>query len=102
MQTTPGAHGFDIDLAADLVRLTNRFRDALVSVSPGLLRAVGRRSPRLADEVTDAAAAAFDARPSLSPEGGEPGQLSNQLPLPLPSASLVTAAGPRRSETSDK
>jgi transposase len=36
-------NGFDIDLAADLVRLTNRLRDALVSVSPALERAVGSR-----------------------------------------------------------
>lgn len=36
-------NGFDVDLAADLVRLTNRLRDALVSVSPALERAVGSR-----------------------------------------------------------
>jgi transposase len=36
-------NGFDIDLAADLTRLTNRTRDALVSVSPALERAVGSR-----------------------------------------------------------
>lgn len=36
-------NGFDIDLAADLVRLTNRLRDALTSVSPALERAVGSR-----------------------------------------------------------
>lgn len=36
-------NGFDIDLAADLTRLTNRLRDALVSVSPALERAVGSR-----------------------------------------------------------
>lgn len=36
-------NGFDIDLAADLTRLTNRLRDALTSVSPALERAVGSR-----------------------------------------------------------
>jgi len=36
-------NGFDVDLAADLTRLTNRLRDALVSVSPALERAVGSR-----------------------------------------------------------
>lgn len=36
-------NGFDVDLAADLTRQTNRLRDALVSVSPALERAVGSR-----------------------------------------------------------
>jgi transposase len=36
-------NGFDIDLAADLTRLTNRLRDALTSISPALERAVGSR-----------------------------------------------------------
>lgn len=36
-------NGFDIDLAADLTRLTNRLRDALTSISPVLERAVGSR-----------------------------------------------------------
>jgi transposase len=36
-------NGFDIDLAADLVRLLNRLRDALTSISPALERAVGSR-----------------------------------------------------------
>lgn len=36
-------NGFDIDLAADLTRLTNRLRDSLVAVSPALERAVGSR-----------------------------------------------------------
>ena len=36
-------NGFDIDLAADQTRLTNRCRDALASVSPALERAVGSR-----------------------------------------------------------
>jgi transposase len=36
-------NGFDIDLAADQTRLTNRCRDALTSVSPALERAVGAR-----------------------------------------------------------
>jgi len=36
-------NGFDIDLAADQTRLTNRCRDALTSVSPALERAVGSR-----------------------------------------------------------
>lgn len=36
-------NGFDIDLAADLTRLTNRLRDALTSVSPALERVVGPR-----------------------------------------------------------
>ncbi len=36
-------NGYDIDLAADLTRLTNRARDALVSISPALERAVGSR-----------------------------------------------------------
>jgi transposase len=36
-------NGFDIDLAADQTRLTNRLRDALTSVSPALERAVGSR-----------------------------------------------------------
>jgi transposase len=36
-------NGYDIDLAADLTRLTNRLRDALTSTSPALERAVGSR-----------------------------------------------------------
>jgi len=36
-------NGFDVDLAADLTRLTNRLRDALTSISPALERAVGSR-----------------------------------------------------------
>jgi transposase len=36
-------NGFDIDLAADVTRVTNRLRDLLVSVSPALERAVGSR-----------------------------------------------------------
>ncbi len=36
-------NGFDIDLAADQTRLTNRLRDALTSVSPPLERALGAR-----------------------------------------------------------
>ena len=36
-------NGFDIDLAADQTRLTNRLRDALTSVSPALERALGPR-----------------------------------------------------------
>lgn len=36
-------NGFDIDLAADVVRLSNRLRDALTSVSPALERALGDR-----------------------------------------------------------
>jgi transposase len=36
-------NGFDIDLAADVVRLTNRLRDALTSISPVLERAVDSR-----------------------------------------------------------
>lgn len=36
-------NGFDIDLAADLTRLSNRLRDALTSVSPALERALGSR-----------------------------------------------------------
>lgn len=36
-------NGFDIDLAADVTRLTNRLRDALTSVSPALERAIGSR-----------------------------------------------------------
>lgn len=36
-------NGFDVDLAADLTRLTNRVRDSLVAVSPALERAVGSR-----------------------------------------------------------
>ena len=36
-------NGYDIDLAADVTRLTNRLRDMLVSVSPALERAVGAR-----------------------------------------------------------
>ena len=39
-------NGFDIDLAADLTRLTNRLRDSLVSVSPALERALGSRLHR--------------------------------------------------------
>jgi Transposase len=34
-------NGFDIDLAADQTKLTNRLRDALTSVSPVLERTVG-------------------------------------------------------------
>lgn len=36
-------NGFDVDLAADLTRLTNRLRDSLVAVSPVLERALGSR-----------------------------------------------------------
>ena len=36
-------NGFDIDLAGDVTRDTNRLRDLLVSVSPALERAVGAR-----------------------------------------------------------
>jgi transposase len=36
-------NGFDVDLAADLTRLTNRLRDSLVAVSPALERAIGSR-----------------------------------------------------------
>ena len=36
-------NGFDIDLAADVVRLSNRLRDALTSISPALERALGDR-----------------------------------------------------------
>ncbi|MDA8287774.1 MAG: IS110 family transposase [Actinomycetota bacterium] len=36
-------NGFDIDLAADQTRLTNRLRDALTSLSPALERALGAR-----------------------------------------------------------
>ena len=36
-------NGFDVDLAADLTRLTNRLRDSLVAVSPALERAMGAR-----------------------------------------------------------
>ena len=36
-------NGFDIDLAGDQTRLTNRCRDALTSVSPALERALGAR-----------------------------------------------------------
>jgi len=36
-------NGFDVDLAADSTRLTNRLRDALTSISPALERAVGSR-----------------------------------------------------------
>ena len=36
-------NGFDIDLAADQTRLTNRLRDALTSISPALERALGER-----------------------------------------------------------
>ena len=36
-------NGFDIDLAADLTRLTNRLRDALTSIAPALERALGDR-----------------------------------------------------------
>jgi hypothetical protein len=36
-------NGFDVDLAADQTRVTNRLRDALTSVSPALERALGAR-----------------------------------------------------------
>jgi transposase len=36
-------NGFDVDLAADLTRATNRLRDALTSISPALERAIGGR-----------------------------------------------------------
>lgn len=36
-------NGFDIDLAADVTRLTNRLRDLLVSISPALERELGPR-----------------------------------------------------------
>lgn len=43
-------NGFDIDLAADVTRVTNRLRDLLVSVSPALERAVGPGSTKPASE----------------------------------------------------
>jgi hypothetical protein len=36
-------NGFDIDLAADQTRLTNRLRDALTNIFPAHERAVGGR-----------------------------------------------------------
>ena len=36
-------NGFDLDLAADTTRITNRLRDCLTSISPALERAVGSR-----------------------------------------------------------
>jgi transposase len=36
-------NGFDVDLAADQTRLTNRLRDSLTSISPALERALGSR-----------------------------------------------------------
>jgi len=36
-------NGFDVDLAADLTRQTNRLRDSLVAISPALERAIGSR-----------------------------------------------------------
>jgi len=36
-------NGFDVDLAADLTRLTNRLRDSLVAISPALELAIGSR-----------------------------------------------------------
>lgn len=56
-------NGFDIDLAADQMRLTNRCRDALTSVSPVLERTLGfpaepSRCARPARQVSDADAAA--------------------------------------------
>jgi hypothetical protein len=36
-------NGFDIDLAADQTRVTNRLRDALTSMSPALERSLGSR-----------------------------------------------------------
>jgi transposase len=36
-------NGFDVDLAADLTRLTNRLRDSLVAISPALEQAIGSR-----------------------------------------------------------
>jgi transposase len=36
-------NGFDIDLAADQTRLSNRLRDSLTSISPALERALGAR-----------------------------------------------------------
>ncbi len=51
-------NGFDIDLAADQTRLTNRLRDALTSIAPALERALGDRlapgrRPRPARPVPD-------------------------------------------------
>jgi transposase len=110
-------NGFDIDLAADLVRLTNRLRDALVSVSPSLERAVGsrlghagirdllakaptpsalrragrnrittlikRRSPRLADKVTNAVIAALDAQTVTLPAETAVGRVIAELAVEL-------------------
>src|SRR3984957_16765286 len=36
-------NGFDVDLGADQIRLANRLRDALTSISPNLERAIGSR-----------------------------------------------------------
>jgi transposase len=110
-------NGFDIDLAADLTRLTNRLRDSLVAISPALERAVGSRlghrgvrdlltryptptalraagraritrtvktrSPRLADKVADAVAAALDAQSVTLPAEGAVGRVVAELAAEL-------------------
>jgi transposase len=106
-------NGFDVDLAADLTRTINRLRDALVSISPALERAVGaklshggvrdllaayptptalrqagrsrirtkirKRSPRLADKITDAVIAALDAQTVTLPAEATVGRVIAEL-----------------------
>ena len=84
-------NGFDIDLAADQTRLTNRLRDALSSVSPALVRA-GRRfsggpcrrpgpfstSPRTCHRGTGGG----DARPGTCAQNQAPADANTTPPHP--------------------
>lgn len=61
-------NGFDIDLAADQTRLSNRCRDSLTSVSPVLERAVGARLHQAG--VRDLLAKYPDADPAVGRRSG--------------------------------
>jgi transposase len=110
-------NGRDVDLAHDTNRVSNRLRDALVSVSPGLERAVGdrlhqpgvrdllskyptptmlrsagtarirrviaRRSPRVADKVTDTVTAVLDTQTVVLAGEGRWGQVIADLAADL-------------------
>ena len=74
-------NGFDIDLAADQTRLTNRCRDALTSVSPALERALGARLHQAG--VRDLLAK-YPTLTALQSSGAGPDHPDGQGPLPPP------------------
>jgi len=73
-------NGFDIDLAADQTRLTNRCRDALTSVSPALERALGARLHQAG--VRDLLAK-YPTLTALSNRRGRPGSPKRSRPARL-------------------